>query len=108
MSRQLGEVAKTKISAGPSRITGPAELIEMVQYLDRNNYAHNLFIHLPPCQILQDFNVILGLRLFGLVPCLDLLLNIHVLSPFFFFFSSQILIPSGQSPMSDLTSQKTT
>ena len=25
--------AETKISAGPSRITGPAELIEMVQYI---------------------------------------------------------------------------
>jgi len=32
MSRQLWEVTETKISAGPSRITGPAELIEMVQY----------------------------------------------------------------------------
>jgi hypothetical protein len=32
MSRQLWEVAETKISAGPSRVTGPAELIEMVQY----------------------------------------------------------------------------
>jgi hypothetical protein len=31
MSWQLWEVAKTKILAGPSRITGPAELIEMVQ-----------------------------------------------------------------------------
>jgi hypothetical protein len=32
MSRQLWEVAETKISAGPSRVTGPAQLIEMVQY----------------------------------------------------------------------------
>jgi hypothetical protein len=32
MSRQLWEVAETKISAGPSRVTGPAELNEMVQY----------------------------------------------------------------------------
>ena len=32
MSRQLWEVAKTKISAGPSCVTGPAELNEMVQY----------------------------------------------------------------------------
>ena len=32
MSRQVWEVAETKISAGPSRVTGPAELIEMVQY----------------------------------------------------------------------------
>jgi hypothetical protein len=31
MSRQLWEVAETKISAGPSRVTGPAELNEMVQ-----------------------------------------------------------------------------
>jgi len=29
---QLWEVAETKFLAGPSRITGPAELIEMVQY----------------------------------------------------------------------------
>jgi len=33
MSRQLWEVAETKISAGPSRVTGPAELNEMVQYV---------------------------------------------------------------------------
>ena len=32
MSRQLWEVAEIKISAGPSRVTGPAELNEMVQY----------------------------------------------------------------------------
>jgi hypothetical protein len=32
MSRQLWEVAETKILAGPSHVTGPAELIEMVQY----------------------------------------------------------------------------
>jgi hypothetical protein len=32
MSRQLWEGAETKISAGPSRVTGPAELNEMVQY----------------------------------------------------------------------------
>jgi len=32
MSRQLWEVAETKISAGPSRVTGPAELNEIVQY----------------------------------------------------------------------------
>jgi len=32
MSWQLWEVAETKISAGPSCIMGPAELIEMVQY----------------------------------------------------------------------------
>ena len=35
MSRQVLEVAETnftKISAGPSRVTGPAELNEMVQY----------------------------------------------------------------------------
>jgi hypothetical protein len=32
MSRQLWEVTKTKISAGLSHVTGPAELIEMVQY----------------------------------------------------------------------------
>jgi hypothetical protein len=31
MSRQLWEGAETKISAGPSRVTGPAELNEMVQ-----------------------------------------------------------------------------
>ena len=31
VSRQLWEVAETKISAGPSHVTGPAELIEMVQ-----------------------------------------------------------------------------
>jgi hypothetical protein len=31
-SRQPWGVAKTKISAGPSRVTGPAELIEMAQY----------------------------------------------------------------------------
>jgi hypothetical protein len=30
MSRQLWEVAETKISAGLSRVMGPAELIEMV------------------------------------------------------------------------------
>jgi hypothetical protein len=29
MSRQLWEVAETKISAGPSRVTGSAELNEM-------------------------------------------------------------------------------
>jgi len=29
MSQQLWEVAETKISAGPSRVTGPAELIEI-------------------------------------------------------------------------------
>jgi len=33
MSRQLWGVAETKISAEPSRVTGPAELIEMVQYV---------------------------------------------------------------------------
>jgi hypothetical protein len=33
MSRQLWEGAETKISAGPSRVTGPAELNEMVQYV---------------------------------------------------------------------------
>jgi len=32
MSRQVWEVTETKILAGPSRVTGPAELIEMVQY----------------------------------------------------------------------------
>ena len=32
MSRQLWVVAETKFSAGPSCVTGPAELIEMVQY----------------------------------------------------------------------------
>ena len=32
MSWQLWEVAETKFSAGPSHVTGPAELIEMVQY----------------------------------------------------------------------------
>ena len=32
MSCQLWEVAETKISAGPSRVTGPAKLNEMVQY----------------------------------------------------------------------------
>ena len=32
MSRQVCEVAESKISAGPSRITHPAELNEMVQY----------------------------------------------------------------------------
>jgi hypothetical protein len=31
-SRQPWGVAETKISAGPSRVTGPAELIEMAQY----------------------------------------------------------------------------
>ena len=33
MSQQLWEVTKTKFLAGPSCIMGPAELIEMVQYL---------------------------------------------------------------------------
>jgi hypothetical protein len=33
MSRQLLEGAETKISAGPSRVTGPAKLNEMVQYV---------------------------------------------------------------------------
>ena len=33
MSRQVWEVAETKILAGLSRITGPAELNEMLQYL---------------------------------------------------------------------------
>ena len=32
MSQQVYEVAETKISAGPSRITRPAELNEIVQY----------------------------------------------------------------------------
>ena len=32
MSQQFQEVAETEISAGPSRVTGPAELNEMVQY----------------------------------------------------------------------------
>jgi hypothetical protein len=31
-SQQPWGVAETKISAGPSRVTGPAELIEMAQY----------------------------------------------------------------------------
>ena len=33
MSQQVYEVAETKISAGPSRITRPAELNEIVQYI---------------------------------------------------------------------------
>ena len=33
MSRQVYEVAETKISAGLSRITRPAELNEIVQYI---------------------------------------------------------------------------
>ena len=32
MSQQLWKVTKTKFSAGPSHVMGPAELIEMVQY----------------------------------------------------------------------------
>ena len=32
LSRQFWQSAETKISAGPSRITGPAELNEMIQY----------------------------------------------------------------------------
>ena len=32
MSRQLWEGAETKLSAGPSRVTRPAELNEIVQY----------------------------------------------------------------------------
>ena len=32
MSQQVYEVAENKISAGPSRITRPAELNEIVQY----------------------------------------------------------------------------
>src|SRR5258707_11371142 len=32
MSRQLWESAETKISARPSRVTGPAELNEILQY----------------------------------------------------------------------------
>ena len=43
MSRQLREVAETKISAGPSRVMGPAELIEMVQYItgvDKTRHIH--------------------------------------------------------------------
>ena len=32
MSQQIYEVAENKISAGPSRITRPAELNEIVQY----------------------------------------------------------------------------
>jgi hypothetical protein len=41
MSWQLWEVAKTKISAGPSHVMGPAELIEMVQY----NHIFNDIMH---------------------------------------------------------------
>jgi hypothetical protein len=48
MSRQLWEVAETKISAGPSRVTGPAELNEMVQYVTsfiiNNNLAEAVFV----------------------------------------------------------------
>jgi len=32
MSRQIQQAAETKISAGLSRVTGPAELIEILQY----------------------------------------------------------------------------
>ena len=39
MSRQLWEVTETKFSAGPSRVMGPAELIEMVQYAQMFNIA---------------------------------------------------------------------
>jgi hypothetical protein len=36
MSQQLWEVTETKFLAGPSCITGPAELIEIVQYSEKN------------------------------------------------------------------------
>jgi hypothetical protein len=39
-SRQPWGVAETKISAGPSRVTGPAELIEMAQYT-RGHYKRH-------------------------------------------------------------------
>jgi hypothetical protein len=44
-SRQPWGVAETKISAGPSRVTGPAELIEMAQYMIpifHRGYIHEL------------------------------------------------------------------
>jgi hypothetical protein len=39
-SRQPWGVAETKISAGPSRVTGPAELNEMAQYSGRGFVAY--------------------------------------------------------------------
>ena len=43
VSRQLWEGAETKISAGPSHITRPAELNEIVQYMRMPYVVYLLF-----------------------------------------------------------------